>query len=402
MSPTRTATIGAVLVAMGSVSMALYTPAMPALVKFFATDPATIKLTLTAYFFGFAFAQLISGPMSDALGRRPTALGFFVFYMLGSLICVVAPSVTWLLVGRILQGIGAAAGVALSRAIVRDQFTGQASAKIMNTIGLMLALGPALSPTIGGVMLLAFGWHSIFVLMLIYGIGLILLVIFGLPETLAERDPAHLRPLRILRNYLTLLSDRRFLAPSLIVGLTLGGLYTLAGILPFVLVDKVGLTEIEFGLGMLMQSASFLTGAGLTGQILKHREARTMVPVGLGFVLLGAIAMAIVLRLVEPTFLTVMIPVGIWAFGIAFLLPSTTTDALAHFPTMAGAASAMMGFLQIGGGFAGTAIASLFNDPLEALATIMPIMGFGALAIYLTIGGSGRSRRPVTVATAAE
>ena len=107
------------------VSMALYTPAMPTLVEVLQTTPAAIKMSLSVYLFGFAFAQLVCGPLSDAFGRRPVALGFFSIYVLGSVIAVVSPSITWLLIGRALQGIGVAAGVAISRAIVRDQFTGQ-------------------------------------------------------------------------------------------------------------------------------------------------------------------------------------------------------------------------------------------------------------------------------------
>ncbi|WP_239025015.1 multidrug effflux MFS transporter [Rhodoligotrophos defluvii] len=398
MSPTRTAIMGGLLVAMGSISMALYTPAMPALVHTFQTDPATIKLTLSVYFAGFSVAQLISGPFSDAFGRRPTTLAFFAIYIAGSLICAVTPTVDWLLAGRVLQGIGAAAGVALSRAIVRDQFTGQASARIMNAIGMTLALGPAISPTLGGILLTSFGWHAIFIAMVLYGAGLAALVVFALPETLAERDPSKLRPRTMLRNYAMLIRDGRFAKPTLVIALCLGGLYTMAAILPFVLVDKVGLTPTQFGLGMLMQSGSFLAGAMIVSQILRHRDARKVVPVGLGAILISGIAMAVVLRTVEPSFLSVMIPVGIWAFGLAFVLPATTTDALAPFPKVAGSASALMGFLQIGAGFTGTLAAALFGEPLTALATLLPIMGVTAGLIHLS---ALRSRKQASASSIA-
>src|SRR3954462_7498585 len=121
MTETRTAVVGALIVALGAISMSLYTPAMPALVDTFNTTPATVKLTLTVYFGGFAFAQLVCGPLSDAYGPRPIALRFFSIYLLGSVIAALSPTIQWLVVGRILQGIGVAAGIAISRAIVRDQ-----------------------------------------------------------------------------------------------------------------------------------------------------------------------------------------------------------------------------------------------------------------------------------------
>src|SRR5829696_10064396 len=117
MTETRTAVVGALMVALGSVSMSLYTPAMPALVEAFHTTPATVKLTLTVYFGGFAFAQLVCGPLSDAYGRRPIAIWFFSIYLLGSIVAALSPGIEWLLVGRTLQGIGVAAGTAISRAI---------------------------------------------------------------------------------------------------------------------------------------------------------------------------------------------------------------------------------------------------------------------------------------------
>jgi DHA1 family bicyclomycin/chloramphenicol resistance-like MFS transporter len=136
----------------------------------------------------------VCGPLSDAFGRRPIALGFFCIYVVGSVIAVFSPTISWLLVGRALQGIGVAAGVAISRAIVRDQFTGQSSARIMNLIGLILAVGPAVSPTIGGLLLSAFGWQSIFVVMVVYGIVAVLVMSFWCVETNAAPDPTQASP----------------------------------------------------------------------------------------------------------------------------------------------------------------------------------------------------------------
>ena len=134
MSEARTSVIGALLVAIGPISMALYTPAMPELVRAFGTDPALVKLSLTLYFAGFAVTQLVCGPLSDALGRRRTTVIFMILYIAGALVAVLAPTIGWLLAARLLQGVGASVGVATARAIVRDQFTGEASSRIMSTI----------------------------------------------------------------------------------------------------------------------------------------------------------------------------------------------------------------------------------------------------------------------------
>ena len=389
MTEMRTATIGALIVALGPISMALYTPAMPTIVAAFQTTPAHVKLTLTVFFFGFAFAQLVCGPLSDAYGRRPIAIWFFSIYLLGSIVAALSPGIEWLLVGRTLQGIGVAAGTAISRAIVRDQFTGQSSARIMNLIGLMLAVGPAISPALGGLMLTTIGWHSIFVAMVVYGVAVVLLLWLAVPETNAAPNPSLARPSGIMRSYGTLLCDRKFMRASGLLGLTLGGLFTMAALVPFVLMDTVGLTPTQFGLAMLAQTGAFTAGSALTARLLRHTNSMRLVPAGLIIIVIAGCGFGAGLHLLPTGIATVMGPAALWAFGIALLMPGTTTTALAGFASIAGAASALTGFLQVGGGLAGTAVAALvFRDPFLALTIVMP--GMAALAGLVYVGLAAR------------
>lgn len=384
MSETRTAIIGAMVVVLGPLSMSLYTPAMPALVKAFDTTPGMVKLSLSIYFFGFAFSQLACGPLSDAFGRRPTALGFFLVYLLGSVVAAYAPDITWLIVGRGLQGIGVAAGPAVSRAIVRDQFTGQPSARIMNLIATMLAIGPAIAPTLGGIILSTLGWQPIFLVMVIYGLVLVALLVLFVPETNLAPDRSQAHPRRAMRNYGTLLRDAGFMRPSLVIGCTLGGIYTLGAILPFVLIDRVGLSPVGFGIAMICQTGSFMTGSMLTGYLLRRTKADALIPYGLALVMVAGLAMAVATRIYPTSAAATMLPVAIWAFGIAMLLPGGTTSALSGFPHMAGAASALMGFMQISGGLLGTTVASTFTVPGEAFTTVVPAMAvIGVLSFLL-------------------
>lgn len=385
MSARKTSAVGALLVALGPISMALYTPAMPTLVEVFGTDVATVKLTLAVYFLGFALAQLVCGPLSDAFGRRPVIIGFTTLYLAASLLAAFAPSIEWLLVARTIQGIGAAAGVAISRAIVRDLFVGQKSVAVMNMIGLMLAAGPALSPTIGGILLDLFGWHSIFAVMIAYGLLVIVMFLTVVPETLAARNPANARPSALLASYRKLIVDPRFLRPSIVMGCTVGGLYTLATILPFVLIDEVGLTPTQFGFGMLAQSGSFMAGSLVVKQLLRSVEAHRLVPVGLGLIALGGALLSFCMIFSEPSYITVMGPIGVFAFGIAFTMPSMLTEALAPFPRFAGAAAALSGFFQMGGGLVGSAVAAATGAPILALAVIVPCMAAIAIVTHVML-----------------
>ncbi len=394
----RVAIVGALMVMLGPVSLALYTPALPTLVLAFGTTEAMLKLSVTVYFFGFAFAQLVCGPMSDAWGRRPVALGFFSIYLGGSVLAAAAPTVEFLLAGRALQGIGVAAGVAISRAIVRDLFVGQASARIMNLIGLILAIAPLVSPLLGGVIVSTLGWHPIFLAMVIFGVAVMLALAFGLPETNAAPDPELARPARVMASYRTLLADRAFMRSGLALGIALGGLYTQAALLPFVLIGRLGLTPTEFGLTTVFQTGSYAFGAFVTGRLLARTDAMRLVPVGLGIVAAAGAALFVAVHVLPPTVSVAIVPSMLWAFGIALLMPGAMTGAMAGFGAIAGAASALLGFLQIAGGFAGSGVAALFPDPLVALAVILPVMAGLAGLAHLML----RPRRGTPVARTPE
>lgn len=382
MSESRTVLVGAVIIVLGAMSMSLYTPALPALVHAFGTTPAVMKLTLSVYFGGFAISQLACGPLSDAFGRRPAALGFFSLYVLGSLVAAFASDVEWLIIGRALQGIGVAAGPAIARAIVRDQFTGQASSRILNMIGSVQAIGPALAPSVGGLILGLAGWQPIFYIMVLWGIGVLALLGFGVPETNPKPDPRQALPAQVLRNYATLLCDAGFMRVSLLIGFGVGAIYALSSILPFVLIEKVQLTPSQFGFGMVCQTGSFILGTLVGARLMRRMDANSLIPIGLSMVLVSSALLAGLPFLKEASFLTVMVPVGIWAFGISLMIPGCTTTALSDFPTMAGSAAALMGCLQIGGGFAGSAVASLFPDPALALGVVVPAMGVCATLAF--------------------
>jgi MFS transporter, DHA1 family, multidrug resistance protein len=381
MSETRTSIIGAFLVALGPISMALYTPAMPELVHAFHTNESMIKLTLSLYFGGFACAQLVSGTLSDAFGRRPVTIGFMVIYLIGSLLSAFAPDVNWLIAGRLIQGIGASAGMTVARAIVRDQFTGNQSASIMNLMGMMLAVGPGLSPTIGSIALGAFGWQSIFFIMVAFSIAACLMVVFAMEETTVP-DRSRARPGPILAGYAEILADLRFVSGSVVIAGAVGILYTLASVLPFVLIDRVGLTPLQFGLGMLMQSGSYFVGSIVVRRLLKNTAAMTLMGPGLGLIGVGSAALVLSVHFLPLSFLSVMLPVGVCAFGIAFVTPYMMTAAAAPFPHIAGSAAAMMGFVQMGSGLVGGMICAAIGAPVLALQIVIPAFGFVAIVSY--------------------
>lgn len=378
MSERRVSLLGALLVAIGPLSMALFTPAMTEIVRAFGTTEAAVKMTLSLYFAGFALAQLVCGPLSDGFGRKPVAMAFMAIYLVASALALFAPTIEFLIAARFLQGVGAAVGVAISRAVVRDLFTNERSARIMNLIGMILGIGPAFAPTLGGVTMELFGWHAIFALMLVFGIAIVVVIHFALVETVA-RDMSRVRPGAVVRSYSQLLRSGYFMSSGLALGGAIGAFYTLAVVLPFILMGRLGLSPTQFGLGMLLQSGAFFSGSLVVRRAMGIYGAYRIMPAGLAFIAAGSIALAVLLRVMEPSFINVMGPVALYAFGAAFIMPAMSTASLAPFPHIAGAAAALGGFLQMGGGLVGGLLAGLFADPVTAIATVVP--GLGLLAV---------------------
>ncbi|MEQ9637072.1 MAG: multidrug effflux MFS transporter [Devosia marina] len=384
MSSRRTAIIGGLMVTTGPLSLTLYGPALPSIVTDLGATDAGGKLTMTVYFAAFAISQLLCGPLSDRFGRRWVGMAFFAIYVLGSLVCALAPTLELLLLGRVMQGLGVSAGVALSRAMVRDQFVGMDAIRILTMVNLILTVAPAVAPTLGSVMLFLGSWHLMFVIMAGFGLAVIALLGLGARETLPAEARVPLHPRRVLTNYGRLLAAPDFLMPALVLALSFGGFYGFAALLPFILIDQIGLTPFQFAMAMLIQTASFITGNIIAGRMARRLDGPALILMGLGFLALGGAGFAIAPRLYPDAVLATMLPVSLWMLALAAIGPSATASAMARYGHIAGAAGAMTGFFQMGGGFFASVLAiALFPDARTAMVSVLPALAVLAIIVAL-------------------
>lgn len=380
------------MVAAGPLSIMLYGPALPSIVVDLGTTDALGKLSLSAYLGAFATAQLLCGPLSDTLGRRRVTVLFFAIYVIGCIVAVAGPSIEWLLMGRVLQGIGVSVGVALSRAMVRDQFVGRESVRILTLINLILTVTPLVSPTLGSLLLLAGNWHLIFVAMAIYGIAIIVLTVMFTRESHPQERRIPFRPIAVLRNYGLLLSAPAFLFPAMLLGLIFGGFNGFATLLPFALIDELGLEPFQFAMFMLMQTAAFISGNVLAGWLARHLTGQGMIWVGVPFIVLAGVSFVLGPMLAPGNALSIMIPVTFWMVGLALVGPTATAAAMANFGSIAGAAGALTGVFQVAGGFVASLLASLaFARATDALVVMMPIIAILTIVAALALRVRERS-----------
>lgn len=384
---TRMAMDAAVLISLGPLSLTLLGPSLPAIAGAFQVHEDALAAAMTLYLAGFAAGQLVCGPLSDRYGRRPVTLAFLLLYLAGTALAMAAVSPTLLIAGRVVQGVGAAVGMTVARAMVRDRFHGQAGARVLSRVAIVVSTGPALAPLLGTALMGVGTWHWLFAAMGAYALVLLTGAVARLPETAtaAPADRQDLRPGAVLRTYRDLACDARFLMPALTASLALGGLYTFITALPFALAEVAGLSAMEIGPIMAAPAVTYFIGAAASSRLLRALPAaRLMLWGALLLAMAGAVAAAVPLLPTAPTPALLVAPAMIWSLGMAMVIPGASSGALAAFPRTAGAAAALLGCLQMATGMVGGALTTTAApDAVTGLAVVPLLMGLAVVALRL-------------------
>jgi DHA1 family bicyclomycin/chloramphenicol resistance-like MFS transporter len=389
MTERRVSWLGGLIGGLGPLSLALYTPAMPELAGVFATDDAAVKLTLSVYFAGFASAQLVCGPLSDRYGRKPVVFAFMLLYLVGSAGTLLSPTVEIFTVFRLLQGLGAAAGIVIGRAIVRDLYTGEASARVMNVTNVLLGAGPAVAPAIGGLAMLVAGWRAPLIIMLMLGVASLLAAHFWLRETRPEESGAS-SAIGVLKDYVAIMRHPYFRWSALTVGFAVATFYAQATVLSFIVMGEMGFSATQFGLLMLGVSGGYVVGALGLRFLAPVWGAYRLVGLGLACLLTSTFALATCLIVIPGSVSGIAVSIAAMLASNAFILPGMHTASLAPFPEKAGAASALTGFTTMGLGLLASLAISPFASPSLGLAVVNIAMACLAVASYLVWRRLGR------------
>ena len=368
------------LVALGPISTDLYLPTLPALVRVFDTSVATTQLTLSVFMTGFALSQLVYGPLSDRFGRRPVLLGGVALYVVGSLLCLIAPSIGLLIVARLIQAVGACCGPVLGRAVVRDVHGRERAAKVLAYMAMAMALAPAVGPMIGGALTVWSGWRACFAVLA--GLGTLLLgaVWWGLPETNHLRDPDAIRPRRLLAHYLHLFGDRVFMGYVATVAFTFSGLFSFISGSSFVLIDGMGVSQPVFGLCFGVVVVGYMVGSLIAARATMRLGGDRMIGLGgLVGVLGGGAGFALAWGgVAEPA--AVVGPMALVMAGAGMVLPNAFAGAIGPYPGMAGLASSLLGFSQMALAAGAGAVVGHLHDgtsvPMTAAICLSTVAGW--------------------------
>ncbi|MFN3867152.1 MAG: multidrug effflux MFS transporter [Demequina sp.] len=364
------------LVALGPFTIDLYLPAFPEVARDLAASDAAIQLTLTATTIGFGVGQLVVGPLSDAFGRKVPLMIATVVHILASVFVVFAPTVEWVLVGRVFQGIGAAGGAVVAMAIVRDLFSGQRLIRMLSRMALVTGLAPVLAPVIGSQLLRVIDWRELFVVLAIYGVLIASIAGLKLRETrpAAQRGGAGMAAMR--ERYRRLLSDGAFVGVAVVGAMTFTTLFAYLSASSFVLQDQYGLNPQQYGLVFGLNSIGVVAGTQFAARLMRVVAPRAVATAGIIVMSSGALAL-LACALLDVGLLGVIIPLFFVVSPLGFIMPSVQVMALEKHGSEAGTAASLIGAMNFG-------VAGLLSPivgVLGASATSMAIVMIGALTV---------------------
>jgi DHA1 family bicyclomycin/chloramphenicol resistance-like MFS transporter len=376
------------MTAVTALSIDMSLPAQPALARAFGVTEGTAQLTLSLFLVGFAAAQIVTGYLSDRLGRRPVMLAGLALFVGTSIACALSPTIEVLLACRVLQGIGAAASPVVARAMVRDTQPAAQAAHLLSSMLAALAIAPMVAPLIGGGLLAAFSWRAIFAMLAVCGVILLALAATTLTETLPpERRTSH----GIVRGFRAFLATPGTRLPMFVSCASFAGQFAYISDSPFVLIEGFGVRASHYGFFFAATALALMVGSLAGGAMLRAgRSPRAMVATGGTLLLAGGLLVVAGTRaeLGLPGFVT---PMVIYFLGIGLASPSATALAMEPVPHLAGTASAMIGSLQmISGAIAGYETTRLGGSSPRVFSLVVAVMG--VLAFALALGAAGRRR----------
>ena len=372
--------------AFGPLSIDMYLPGLPEMARSFGVSASEAQVTLTTCLVGLALGQMYAGPLSDRLGRRrPFILGVWA-YAISSVLCALAPSVYVLALLRLIQGLSGAAGLVISRAIVRDMYSGAAAARFFSMLMLVNGLAPILAPVFGGQLLKVTSWRGVFVALAIIGGVLAVAATAGLPETLAPERRRNDGARATLRTLRMLLGDRQFVGYSLACGLAFAAMFSYIAGSPFVLEDIYGVSPQVFSAVFAVNACGIVAASQLNRHLLHTFSLRGLLRAGLSVTAGGGVALLVVVVIGGLGVWAVLVPLFLVVASIGVVMPNATALALSEHPDVAGSASALVGVLQFMVGAAAAPLVGVAgNDTAVPMALMIALLGVGGITAMTTL-----------------
>ncbi|TGP23212.1 MULTISPECIES: multidrug effflux MFS transporter [unclassified Mesorhizobium] len=390
----RIAVVLGLLSAIGPFAIDMYLPALPSIGEDLHAGTAAVQMSLLIFFLSMGFGQIVVGPISDMVGRKLPLYAGLALFMVGGVGSAMAPTIEWLIAFRFLQGLGASAGMAIPRAIVRDLHTGNEAAKLMSLLMLVFSVSPILAPLTGSQIIESFGWRAVFWTVTGAAALATILLATSLKETRSVEERAGSSFGTALAGYRYLMGDRNFLGLVAIAGFGIASFFVYLSSSSFILIDHYGLSPSVYSVFFSINAVAFIGMSQLTGMLADRFGLKRVVWVAVtGYATVMVALFAVMASGVDR--LDVMAALLFVGYGfLGLVIPTTSVLAMEEHGEIAGTASALMGTLHFAIGALAMGVAGLFFDgtplPMVAGITLCAVISFTLAKVTL-----GRVREAV-------
>lgn len=375
--------IAILLLSIGQFTTDIYLPSVPTIVDWFHTSNTSVQLTITLYYIGYGLSQFFYGPLSDNYGRRPVILASLSIYLLGTIICLFSHSIEILLLGRFVQGVGIGGAATIAAAIPHDIFTGSKIGQAFSYIGIAIAITPLIAPILGGYFQTYFGWQSNFIFLLTYAGLFIFILSLYFPETNLHASKAPIKPMVVLKNYLSIIANKIFILSLLALILTLLGEILYIVWLPIILQNYFKMSPLANGWIMIFPATGLAVGGVISSLLCKYKNKNTAMVCGFAIIVISSVVFVLLNSLFGLSKGLIIATMSIYMIGSGISFPIYIGICTGCYPKNAGTAGALMsGVLTAGAGLWGAFLLKTSLVQYDILAHTQ-----GMLCIILAVVG---------------
>lgn len=386
----KNAIVLGLLSAIGPFAIDMYLPALPAIASDLQASTAATQMTLMAFFVAFGVCQIVYGPVSDMVGRKPPLYFGIVLFAFGSIGCGLAPSISWLIFFRFVQGLGAAAVMVIPRAVIRDLHTGADATRLMSLVMLVFSVSPILAPLVGSGLIVPFGWRVVFVAVTLASVLSFLLVAFVLPETRPPEERVEVSVRSVLNGFGELFRDWRFLGLTFIGGFGMASFFAFLASSSFIYIGHFGLTPTQYGLTFSVNAISFIGASQFSGYLAERFGISRVISVAVSCFTVATLALFAMTAAGVDNLAVLVVMLFIANAWLGLVIPSTMVLSLEDHGPIAGMASALGGTLQMITGAVMIVAASVFFNgtalPMVATIAVCAVAAFILTRLTLRSG----------------
>ncbi len=379
----RNAIVLGLLSAIGPFAIDMYLPALPTISADLGAPTAATQMTLMVFFVALGVCQIIYGPVSDMVGRKPPLYFGIVVFALGSIGCGLAPTINWLIFFRFVQGLGAAAVMVIPRAVIRDLHTGVDATRLMSLVMLVFSVSPILAPLTGSALIVPFGWRAVFVAVTIAAGLSFVLVAFVLPETRPPEERVQVSVRSVLDGFSELLRDGRFLGLTFIGGFGMASFFAFLASSSFIYIGHFGLTPTQYSLAFSVNAIGFIGASQFSAYLAGRFGIAHVISTAVSCYAAMSVALFAVIAAGVDNLAVLIVMLFVAFAWLGLVIPSTMVLSLEDHGPIAGMASALGGTLQMITGAVMIVVASVFFNG-TALPMVTTIAVCAVVAFILT------------------